>query len=342
MELFHWIDKHMHPDVVNSVDFMYDEMESQSAYSLPFLYQPFNAALRSHWRDRGWMFDFLYTTGCENGRVLDFGPGDGWPSLIIASSVREVLGVDGSERRVRVCRKNARKLGIKNARFIRVPPGRRLPFDENSFDAVVAASSVEQTPDPKATIGEFFRVLKPGGRARIVYEALSSYAGGKERELFFDSDGDGNCVLAIYNRDSVGERALMYKIRCNVECRSVFKIFIGERGSPEDITFDALSVEKLSRLLRYAGRIEKCVLTHPSGNTFARWMQSAGFVGVYASQSGAGAAAALYDKIPPGERPSTVEGVDELVRPAVKRAVEIRDLFDHDLPITAAKEESIT
>ena len=32
--------------------------------------------------------------------LLDFGPGDGWPSLLLAPMADEVVGVDASRRRV--------------------------------------------------------------------------------------------------------------------------------------------------------------------------------------------------------------------------------------------------
>ena len=40
-------------------------------------------------------------------------------------------------------------------------------IEEKSFDGIMASSSIEQTPNPKATLKELFRVLKPGGRLRI-------------------------------------------------------------------------------------------------------------------------------------------------------------------------------
>ena len=141
MELLEWVETRMKPELVNSVDFMYDEMESQSAFCLPIIYQPFDVAKRSHWRDRGSLFDFLFATRCEDRKILDFGPGDGWPSLIIAPYVRTVMGVDGSQKRISVCKENAKRLDIKNTRFIYVTPGHGLPFDNGTFDGIVAASS---------------------------------------------------------------------------------------------------------------------------------------------------------------------------------------------------------
>ena len=181
MDIFEWITRELAPEVTTSEAVLYEHMESQSGRCLPLIYQPFDPGNPSHWRDRGAALDFVLATQSAGKRVLDFGPGDGWPSLIIAPSVSEVIGVEGAHRRIQVCRENAARLGIANAGFEFVPPGSPLPFPDESFDAIVAASSVEQTPDPRATLAEFHRVLKPGGRVRIFYEALGRYRGRPER-----------------------------------------------------------------------------------------------------------------------------------------------------------------
>ena len=86
--------------------------------------------------------------------------------------VEQVVGVDGSKRRTGVCTQNAERLAVTNANFVHIEPGKPLPFEDGSFDAVVAASSIEQTPDPKATLSERYRVLRCGGRLRSDYESL--------------------------------------------------------------------------------------------------------------------------------------------------------------------------
>jgi ubiquinone/menaquinone biosynthesis C-methylase UbiE len=337
MEIFEWIEKALGPKQVNSVTFMYNSMESQSGFCLPIIYQPFDATKRSHWRDRGSVLDFLFATRCGSKRVLDFGPGDGWPSLVISPYVREVVGVDGSEKRVSVCKMNAGRMGVANARFIHVAPGHALPFDEGSFDAVVAASSIEQTPDPRRAIKECCRVLRPGGRLRIFYEALSDYRNGKERELFFDSNEKGNCVLTLYDRRIDDEIANMYKIRFTVPCRNVFSVLLEGGKRVEEIDFHSLSISKLEHLKAAIAGLEKCTLTHPSCETLVGWMQDSGFREVYPSQSGAKAASEIFDGIPARERPKTWEGVDAMLKAEVKVAVEQDAPLAEDPLITAVK-----
>jgi len=166
-----WIESELQPVICNSEEFLYNEMESQSDYTLPILYKPFDPDDPGHWADRGDMFDFLHSSGGPGNTLLDFGPGDGWPSLIVAPLSKEVVGVDGSPKRVEVCTQNAARLGITNARFLLVEPGSPLPFHNDTFDGVMAASSIEQSPDPRLTLSELFRVLRPGGRLRICYES---------------------------------------------------------------------------------------------------------------------------------------------------------------------------
>lgn len=92
MEIFEWIEQELNPESCDSAEFIYDDMDSQSGRCLPIIYEPFDGSRKSHWCGQGALFDFYYSTGGK--RLLDFGPGDGWPSLIVAPYVEKVVGVD--------------------------------------------------------------------------------------------------------------------------------------------------------------------------------------------------------------------------------------------------------
>jgi ubiquinone/menaquinone biosynthesis C-methylase UbiE len=47
----------------------------------------------------------------------------------------------------------------------------RLPFQSDSFDAIIALDILEHLPDDQAAMCEFFRVLKPGGRVFVLVPA---------------------------------------------------------------------------------------------------------------------------------------------------------------------------
>jgi len=332
MDAFDWIEQVLNPKACTSEEFTYDDMDSQSDRSLPIIYQPFNAGQRAHWQDRGSLFDYLFST--QGKKLLDFGPGDGWPSLIVAPFVEEVVGVEGSGRRVEVCTENARRLGISNARFIYVEPGTPLPYPDNSFDGVMAASSVEQTPDPKTTLREFFRVLRPGGRVRIDYEALSRYRNGQEQEVWLWELSDHICRLMLYDRDIDRERARQYSVTFAMSGQEVTQLFAGD-GRP--LSFDMITIPLLEAARSAIIDARFCSLTHPSGPTLVSWLNEIGFREVVPSHSGAWFAGQLLDQLSQEHRPKDIKSVDDILRPVVKIAVEMAAPISTDPMITAVK-----
>jgi ubiquinone/menaquinone biosynthesis C-methylase UbiE len=69
-------------------------------------------------------------------RVLDVGTGDGRLALGAARWARAVVGIDPDGEAVREARANARRRGVRNARFV-VGSGQELPFRDASFDVVI-------------------------------------------------------------------------------------------------------------------------------------------------------------------------------------------------------------
>lgn len=334
MDLFDWFEKKFKPKVCNSVEFMYDEMNSQSNQSLPIIYRPFDPSNRLHWCDRGYIFDYLFAIEGEGKLLMDFGPGDGWPSLLIAPYVDRVIGVEGSWRRAEVCRDNARHLGISNATFIYVKPGTSLPFEDNSIDCIAAAHSVEQTPAPKTTLREFYRILKPDGHLRIGYEALSRYRNGREHEVYFDKISDRKCRFVIYDRNIYEERVKMLS----------FTVVM----SPEEISslikadVNAISVAQITK--PFLERIESvltdprvCTLFHPSGITLVSWLKEIGFRYVIPTHSGGKFAGQLFDQLSDRNRISDIDEVDRLLKPLIKIVVKMVAPIEIDPMITAIK-----
>ncbi len=334
MDVFDWLQTTLSPRDCTSEEFIYDDMDSQSGRSLPIIYQLFDAAQRSHWRDRGSLFDYLFSTQGEGKRLLDLGPGDGWPSLIVAPWAGEVVGVEGSRRRVAVCTENAARLGITNARFMHVAPGTKLPFDDDSFDGAMAASSVEQTPDPYVTLQELFRVLRPGGRLRVDYEALGQYRDGQEREAWLWPIDERTCRLMLYDRHIDRERVRQYGVTFAMSGEELTSRLLGEG---KDLSFAALTAATLDELHSAIVDARVCTTTHPSGRTLASWLGEIGFRQVLPTHCGARFTGGLFDRIPADRRPTDMQGVDAVLRSAVEVAVQMPAPWDIDPLITAIK-----
>ena len=317
---------------------MYNDMASQSGCCLPIIYQPFDGSKKLHWKDRGSAFDFVFSTNGEGRRLLDFGPGDGWPSLIVAPLAEMVFGVDGSARRVQVCAENARRLGIANADFMYVEPGKPLPFKDGSFDGVMAASSVEQTPNPKATLQEFYRILRPGGRLRMGYENLSFYQSDREREAELSKIDDARCALTLYDRHIDTGRAVMYRIIFSLPYDKLKNFLSLSENVP---IFDFITVQLLEKFKPVVSEARLCSLTHASGPIYIEWLKEAGFKEAMPTQGGDWFAGQVYDQYSEKDRPLDINAVDYILRPLIKIIVDMPAPFGGpgawDPMITAVK-----
>jgi phosphatidylethanolamine/phosphatidyl-N-methylethanolamine N-methyltransferase len=99
-------------------------------------------------------------------RILEVGVGTGL-SLPRYATETSIVGVDISERMLKVARKRVAKLGLKNIESIEVGDAEHLRFPDNSFDVVVAQYVVTACPNPEAALSEFARVVRPGGEIVI-------------------------------------------------------------------------------------------------------------------------------------------------------------------------------
>lgn len=104
--------------------------------------------------------------GLEPGmRVLEVGPGSGTYTVGAALRVGEqgkIVTVDIEPRMIERVRRKAQNEGVTNIEA-RVADVYDLPFDDGTFDAAYMIAVIGEIPDPDRAMGEFRRVLKPGG-----------------------------------------------------------------------------------------------------------------------------------------------------------------------------------
>lgn len=95
--------------------------------------------------------------------VLDYGCGWGGETIWLAGHVSFVTGVDiDSEAILHARLALQQSAGVTNCRFECAPDG-RLPFADESFDAVFSTDTFEHVMDLDLAFTEIFRVLRPGG-----------------------------------------------------------------------------------------------------------------------------------------------------------------------------------
>jgi ubiquinone/menaquinone biosynthesis C-methylase UbiE len=101
----------------------------------------------------------LDAAGVRHGsRVLDVATGAGYVTGAAAQRGAEVIGIDFSAAQVRMARERSPAVRCEQA------DAEALPFDPDTFDAVVNGFGMCHFPNPDVALREAFRVLKRGGR----------------------------------------------------------------------------------------------------------------------------------------------------------------------------------
>ncbi len=116
--------------------------------------------------------------------VLDVGAGPGYVSAAAAERGAMPIGLDFSERMVSIATKTFPSIEFREG------DAQNLPFDDASFDRVLANFALLHLSDPGRACAEACRVLKPGGRfgftvwaeaadnpyAQLTDDAINAYA----------------------------------------------------------------------------------------------------------------------------------------------------------------------
>lgn len=117
--------------------------------------------------------------------VLDVGCGPGMFCYLLNRMGMKVTGVDYSEKMLEQARGFVNTAEACPVKFMR-SDAQDLPFESETFDAVVSRNLVWNLENPKKAYSEWLRVLKPGGKIFIF---------------------DGNHYSHLYHPEFAGEEA---------------------------------------------------------------------------------------------------------------------------------------
>lgn len=124
-----------------------------------------------------YIFDFAKFHEGQGKDILEIGVGMGADHVEWAkSNPRSLTGVDLTPKAIEHAKN---RLAIYElASDLKVADAEKLPFEDNSFDLIYSYGVLHHSPNTQQTINEVFRVLRPGGTARImIYHryALTGY-----------------------------------------------------------------------------------------------------------------------------------------------------------------------
>jgi len=122
----------------------------------------------------------------EGEAILEIGSGTGKALVSLCQSVgREgkVCGMDLSAGMLQVASRRLAEAGLTGQTYLLVGDGARLPYKDESFEAVFMSFTLElfDTPEMPEVLAECNRVLRPGGRLGVVSMLKSAQAGLAER-----------------------------------------------------------------------------------------------------------------------------------------------------------------
>lgn len=114
-----------------------------------------------------YMFETVARQVWTGRRVLEVGCGQGPLLNHLPQYGAAVVGLDMSEASLRRAAEGARELGNESVTLLQ-GDAEKLPFRDNTFDAVVSFGVLHHTPDTDGAVQEVRRVLKPGGTATVM------------------------------------------------------------------------------------------------------------------------------------------------------------------------------
>lgn len=153
--------------------------------------------------------------------TLEIGVGLGADHQSLAEAGAVLTGIDLTERAIEFTRARFELFGLGSV--LKVGDAEKLPFPDASFDAVYSWGVIHHSPDTAQAAREIWRVLKPGGFAKVmIYHKYSMVGYMLWLRYGLGSARPWRRLAFIYSHylESPGTKAYSYK-----EARELFRDF---------------------------------------------------------------------------------------------------------------------
>ena len=208
-----------------------------------------------------WMPALMGFKDFAGKRLLEVGCGMGTDLLQFARGGAKVTGIDLTPRSIEISRLHL-SLYSEKGEFA-VADCEKLPFADESFDVAYSNGVLHHTDDTAGAVREIYRVLRPGGHARVMlYHRHSLYYWGEiilHRGILQAELLRGNSpgkIMSRYVEVNEGGGRPLVKVYSRRETRKLFSMFREVKVQVDQLThaelylFDKLVPESVFRFLR--------------------------------------------------------------------------------------------
>jgi ubiquinone/menaquinone biosynthesis C-methylase UbiE len=168
-----------------------------------------------------------HTAGSATYQILDLGTGTAQIPIELCRRMpaARVVAIDMAEEMLKLGRRNVASAGLQDRIQLERADGKKLPYVDHAFDAVISNSIVHHISEPRSVVAEALRVVRPCG-------------------LIFFRD-----LLRPSDHANVRRLVEMYAAGANEHQRALFDASLRA----------ALSLDEISSLLASLGRLHDSV-----------------------------------------------------------------------------------
>lgn len=135
----------------------------------------FNNQLKERYRLEPFIPPFAGFADTKGKKVLEIGVGLGADHQMFAQHGALLSGVDLTERAIEHTSRRMQLFGYNS--HLQVADAEHLPFPADAFDLVYSWGVIHHSPDTPKAAREIYRVLQPGGEARVMIYNKHSMVG---------------------------------------------------------------------------------------------------------------------------------------------------------------------
>jgi ubiquinone/menaquinone biosynthesis C-methylase UbiE len=126
----------------------------------------FKRQAEERYRLEPFIVDFARFHDWRDKRVLEIGVGLGADHQRFVESGAAIIGVDLTQKAIELTERRLQLFSLESD--LRVGDAEGLDLPDNEFDLVYSWGVIHHSPDTQRAVHEIYRVLKPGGIARVM------------------------------------------------------------------------------------------------------------------------------------------------------------------------------